>query len=120
MISIWESLRSYFPLLPSLTRVSPVYLPWDVQETLITRGKQVISKMHLHASQLMELYGEQYVFVETDHEHGISIRFRTLPKQPCDGGNTDCRYYEMGLEVRWASGMDWDVWGWWGGRGVEC
>ena len=80
MISIWESLRLYFLLLPSLTHGSPVNLPWDVQETLITRGKQVISKMHLHASQLMELYGEQYVLVETDHERGISIRFRTLPQ----------------------------------------
>ena len=78
MISIWESLRSCFPpLLAFLTRVSPVHLPRDVQEKLLTRGKQVVREMHLQASQLMELYGEQYFLFETDQEHGISIRFRT-------------------------------------------
>jgi len=53
-------------------------LSWDSQDKLMTRGKQVVSKMHLYASQLMELYGEQYVLVEADHEQGIRIRFRTF------------------------------------------
>lgn len=47
----------------------------------MARGKQVVSEMHLHASQLMELYGEQYILIETDHEHGITIRFRMLPRR---------------------------------------
>lgn len=67
-------------------RSRPVTLSWDVQEELMTRGKQVVSKMHLHASQLMELYGEQYVLVETDHEHGINIRFRMLPRRQLKAG----------------------------------
>ena len=64
-----------------LTVTRPAHLPLEAQEELLTRGKQVVSKMHLHASQLMELYDEQFILVEQDQERGLNLRFRTTQNQ---------------------------------------
>jgi hypothetical protein len=55
-------------------------LPWEGQETVFTRAKEVVSEQHLHSSEIMNLYGEQFVLVEEMEEMGISMRLRKAPR----------------------------------------
>jgi hypothetical protein len=56
--------------------VSPPPRSVQIHNHAIQKAKDVIVKMHAHATHLMDSYSEQYLLDETYDEWGVNIRYR--------------------------------------------
>jgi hypothetical protein len=69
----------------------------QIHNHVIQKAKDVIMKMHAHATHLMDSYSEQYLLDETYDEWGVYIRYRIPPLNQSD---VDSSRWDYRLEGR--------------------